>query len=56
MERMNKRAEELGLENTHVTNCTGLFDDGDHYTTAYDVAVMSRELVRHDVIKEYTTI
>ena len=56
VERMNKRAEELGLENTHFTNCTGLFDDGDHYTTAYDVAVMSRELVRHDVIKEYTTI
>ncbi|MGN0964500.1 MAG: D-alanyl-D-alanine carboxypeptidase family protein, partial [Dysosmobacter sp.] len=56
VERMNKRAEELGLESTHFTNCTGLFDDGDHYTTAYDVAVMSRELVRHDVIKEYTTI
>lgn len=56
VERMNKRAEELGLENTHFTNCTGLFDDGDHYTTAYDVAVMSRELVKHDVIKEYTTI
>ena len=56
VERMNKRAEELGLENTHFTNCTGLFDDGDHYTTAYDVAVMSRELVKHDIIKEYTTI
>ena len=56
VERMNKRAEELGLENTHFTNCTGLFDDGDHYTTAYDVAVMSRELIRHDFIKEYTTI
>lgn len=56
VERMNKRAQELGLENTHFTNCTGLFDDGEHYTTAYDVAVMSRELVKHDVIKEYTTI
>ena len=56
VERMNKRAEELGLENTHFTGCTGLFDDGEHYTTAYDVAVMSRELIRHDLIKEYTTI
>ena len=56
VERMNRRAAELGLENTHFTNCTGLFDDGEHYTTAYDVAVMSRELIRHDFIKEYTTI
>ena len=56
VERMNKRAAELGLENTHFTGCTGLFDDGEHYTTAYDVAVMSRELIKHDMIKEYTTI
>ena len=42
VERMNKRAEELGLEDTHFTGCTGLFDDGEHYTSAYDVAVMSR--------------
>ena len=56
VERMNKRARELGLENTHFTGCTGLFDDGEHYTTAYDVAVMSRELIKHELIKEYTTI
>ena len=56
VDRMNKRADELGLENTHFTNCTGLFDDGDHYTTAYDVAVISRELIKHDIIKQYTTI
>ena len=56
VERMNKRARELGLENTHFTGCTGLFDDGEHYTTAYDVAVMSRELIQHELIKEYTTI
>ncbi len=56
VERMNKRAWELGLENTHFTGCTGLFDDGEHYTNAYDVAVMSRELIQHDLIKEYTTI
>lgn len=56
VERMNKRAEELGLEDTHFTGCTGLFDDGEHYTSAYDVAVMSRELIGHELIKNYTTI
>ena len=54
--RMNERAAELGLKDTHFTNCTGLFDDGRHYTSAYDVALLSRELIRHDMIKEYTTI
>lgn len=54
--RMNARAAELGLEDTHYTNCTGLFDDGEHYTTARDVALLSRELIRHEAIKEYTTI
>ncbi len=53
---MNRRAEELGMENTHFSNCSGLFDDDAHYTTARDVAVMSRELIRHELIKEYTTI
>lgn len=56
VERMNKRAKELGLENTHFSNCSGLFDDGAHFTTAYDVALMSRELIKHDIIKDYTTI
>lgn len=54
--RMNERAAELGLKDTHFTNCTGLFDDGRHYTSAYDVALMSRELIGHDMIKNYTTI
>ena len=54
--RMNERAAELGLKDTHFTNCTGLFDDGRHYTSAFDVALMSRELISHDMIKEYTTI
>ncbi len=53
---MNKRAEELGMENTHFSNCSGLFDDDAHYTTARDVAVMSRALISHELIKEYTTI
>ncbi len=56
VDRMNKRAEELGLKDTHFTNCTGLFDDANHYTSAYDVAVMSRELIRHELIKNYSTI
>ena len=53
---MNERAQQLGLEDTHFTNCTGLADDDEHYTSAYDVAIMSRELLRHTLIKRYTTI
>lgn len=56
VQRMNERAGELGLKDTHFTNCTGLFDDDNHYTSAYDLAVMSRELIRHELIKNYTTI
>lgn len=54
--RMNARAAELGLEDTSFKNCTGLNDDPKHYTSAYDIAVMSRALMSHDWIKEYTTI
>ena len=54
--RMNERAAELGLQHTNFTNCTGLFDDPEHYTSALDIAVMSRELLSHEWIKEYTTI
>ena len=53
---MNKRAGELGMEHTHFSNCSGLFDDDAHYTTARDVAIMSRELICHELIKEYSTI
>lgn len=56
VKRMNEYAAELGMKDTHFTNCTGLLDDDDHYTCAYDIAVMSRELIKHDLIKEYTTI
>ena len=59
VEKMNVRAAELGMENTHVVNCTGL-DDGEnaseHLTTARDIAIMSRELLTHEEIKKYTTI
>ncbi len=56
-ELMNKRKDELGMTNTHFDNCTGLDDTTDtHLTTAYDVALMSRELLKYEFIKQYTTI
>lgn len=59
VELMNARAAELGMENTHFVNCTGL-DDGEnaaqHRTTARDIAIMSRELLGHPDIRKFTTI
>ncbi len=52
---MNKRARELGMTNTNFINCNGL-DADNHYTTAYDIALMSRELLKHHAIHEYLTI
>ena len=55
--RMNERARELGMENTHFEDCCGLTDSDSHYTTARDVAVMSRELItKHPAIYDYTMI
>lgn len=59
VEMMNTRAEELGMADTHFVNCTGLDDEpeaAEHLTTAYDIALMSRELLGHEAIKKYTTI
>ena len=60
VERMNARAKELGMDDTHFVNCTGLDDDPEavsHRTSAYDIAIMSRELLKnHPDIKKYTTI
>lgn len=53
--RMNARAQELGMENTHYVNCTGLPAQG-HYTTARDVATLSRQLDAHPRYYEYSTI
>ena len=57
---MNTRAEELGMVDTHFVNCTGLDDDPEaknHKTSAHDIAIMSRELLKnHPDIKKYTTI
>jgi D-alanyl-D-alanine carboxypeptidase (penicillin-binding protein 5/6) len=55
-ERMDERARQLGMTNTHFTNSSGLLDDTSHVTTARDVAIMSRELIKHDLVKQYTTI
>lgn len=52
---MNERANELGMTNTRFVNCTGL-DAEEHLTTAYDVAVMSSALIKHDLIKDYSTV
>ncbi len=52
---MNERAEQLGLADTNFVNCTGLDADG-HLTSAHDIAVMSKELIKHDVIKQYSTV
>lgn len=53
--RMNERAQELGAVNTHFVNPHGL-DAEDHYTTAYDMALMAQELLKHPTILEYTSI
>jgi len=50
---MNKRAQELGMKDTTFKNCTGLSADG-HVTTAYDISLMSRELLKHPKILKYT--
>ena len=55
VERMNQRARELGMEDTNFLNCTGLPAAG-HLTSAYDIALMSRALIGHAKIREYTTI
>lgn len=55
VERMNQRAAALGMADTHFCNCTGLPADG-HVTSAWDIALMSRELLKHDLIREYTSI
>ena len=57
VEQMNKKALELGMNNTHFENVTGLDDDvSNHTTSAYDIAIMSRELIKHKKILEYSSI
>lgn len=54
---MNERATELGMKNTHFEDCCGLTDSSNHYTTARDIAIMSRELItKYPKILEYSSI
>lgn len=55
--RMNKRAQELGMKNTHFVNSTGLpTKGGEHYSTARDISIMARELVKYPQILEWASI
>lgn len=55
VEKMNEKASQLGMNDTVFKNCNGLDEDG-HITSAYDVAVMSRELMKNEMIFDYTSI
>lgn len=55
VEMMNNRAKELGMNDTTFKNCHGIDEDG-HVTSAHDIAIMSRELLKHKKIFDYTTI
>lgn len=55
VQKMNEKANQLGMKDTVFKNCNGLDEDG-HITSAYDVAVMSRELMKHEMIFDYTSI
>lgn len=55
VDMMNEKAKKLGMENTHFMNTNGL-DEDDHYSSARDVAIMSRELMKHETIFNYTSI
>lgn len=54
VDMMNEKAASLGMNDTHFDNCTGLDDDTEtHLTSAYDIALMSRELMKHDSMREF---
>lgn len=54
---MNEKVASLGLENSNFENCTGLDDTiTNHYSCAYDLAFMSKELIAHPLIREYSTV
>lgn len=52
---MNKRAKELGLKDTHFVNCHGI-DETDHYSSAYDMSLIAKELSRHEEVFKYSSI
>ncbi|GAA4870706.1 D-alanyl-D-alanine carboxypeptidase DacF [Paenibacillus vulneris] len=53
VQMMNERAQQLGMKNTHFVNCNGLPADN-HYSSAQDIAIMSRELLKHEEITQFT--
>lgn len=55
IDAMNKKAESLGLKNTHFVNVHGLDEEG-HYSSAYDMSVMARELLKHEKILDFTRV
>lgn len=55
VDAMNERAKALGMNNTHFVNCNGL-DEDNHYSSAFDVAIMSRELLKHNAIRPFLSI
>jgi len=55
VQMMNERAQQLGMKNTHFSNCNGL-PVANHYTTANDIAIMSRELLKHEEITKFTGV
>lgn len=57
VQMMNDRAKELNLENSNFENCTGLDDTvKNHYSCAYDLAVISSEVMKHSIITDYSTV
>lgn len=55
VELMNTKAKELGLKNTNFKNCTGLDEDG-HYSSAYDIAMIAKELLKHEEILKFSSV
>ena len=57
VDMMNAKVKELGLKNSHFENCTGLDDDiNNHYSCAYDLAVIAKEVMKYDLVKKYSTV
>lgn len=57
VDMMNSKVKELGLTNSHFENCTGLDDNTtDHYSCAYDLAIIACEVMKYDLVKEYSTV
>lgn len=55
VEKMNQKVKDLGLKNTNFKNCTG-FDEKDHYSTAYDMAIIAKELISHEQIYTFSSV